>query len=226
MDRDLPPVRAPPPGHDCSGEGPFPYQAFESLDPAAGTEAVREVLDESGPFLDEFCRRVQDYRHRVFPKAGRVRSVRIEDRVVRDRIGHLPVSFLSDRARRALALPSGAAVRPARLVRLSPETAVKQAINHSDLTKRDYRRLPEIVGRGSVFRKDEQQLVFLQHLDRRHTYVAFAKQTRNNEIFLTSFHKIRRTESELARATRGLVEIGRESEDTSLPSFHPGGGAR
>lgn len=103
---------------------------------------------------------------------------------------------------------------------------MKQAINHSDLTKPDYRRLPEVVGRGEVFRKDEQQLVFLQHLNGRHTYIAFAKQTRNNEIFLTSFHKIRRSESELARATRGLVEIGRESEDTSLPSFHPGGGAR
>lgn len=228
MAPDIPPVRESPRDSDRVSAGrPLRYEAFEGFDPAAGIEAVRVVLDEPSPLLNEFCCRVQDYRCRAFPpETRRVRSVRIEDRFIRDSIGYLPVSFLDDRARVALALPDRALGQPARLVRLSPETAVKQIINHSDLTKVDYRHLPEVVGGGEIYQKDEQRLVFLKHLDGRHTHIAFVKQTRNNEIFLTSFHKIRRSASELARATRGLAAIGRGSEDTSLPSFRPDNGAR
>lgn len=180
-------------------------EEIEGLDPGAGIAAVREVLDESSPLLDEFFRQVRYYRDRVFAGVERVRSVRIEDQAVKDRIGDLPISFLGDRARHALPPLPGTKTKPARLVLLSPETAVKQLINHFDLTKRDYRCLPEVIEKGDVLRRDEHNLAFIHDMNDRHAYFAFIKQTRNNEIFLTSFHKIGRRDRD--RASRGLTSV-------------------
>lgn len=164
-------------------------EEIEGLDPGAGIAAVREVLDEPSPLLDEFFRQCRDYRDRVFAGVERVRSVRIEDQTVKDRIGCLPVSFLGDRARHALPPPPGTKTQPARLVLLSPETAVKQLINHPCLSVVDYRKLPGLPERGHMEVLGSRHLAFFRFFDR-YWHKAIVKQTSRNEIYLVSYHRI------------------------------------
>ena len=202
MDRWLDPAPASAPANDPGREPRRPaYEEIENLDPAAGLEAVREILDESNPALVEFFREVRAYRGRVFSEVETAASLRIEDQAVEDRIGDLPVSFLGDRGRGTLPRPEGK-VEPARLVRLSSETAIEQSIDHEDLAVDDYRLLPEWIESGEMFEdEDPNRILFFRRFNgRRHK--AVVEQTSNNELFLTSFHRPRRRQ--LPEALRTL----------------------
>lgn len=173
---------------------PGPVATEDLLEEAAGADyalarrRVRSIVE--GPALDRFLRQVRDYRNRTYPPAiKRVRKVRMKDDD-KAGIGHLLVAALDDPARRALPSPAGIGSTPTRLVRLSPETAVKQIINHRDLTTADYRQIPDVIEHGEFGpdpQNDGRVLVFLRTIDDRYAYKAVIKQTPNNEVFLLSF---------------------------------------
>lgn len=192
VDRGLEPAGASASGQDRGrGLRRLDYEEIEGLDPAAGTEAVRKVLNEPSPALREFFRQVRAHREEVFPGLEKVERLRIEDQAVKDRIGYVPVSFLGDRARDTLPPPLGE-VRPARLVRLSPETAVKQLIKHQNIDVDDYRLLPDLIELGEMFEdEDANCLMFFRRFNGK-WHKAVVKQTSNNELFLTTFHRLRR----------------------------------
>ena len=187
-----------------------------------GAEAAEAMLRSllEGPALPDFLAEVAAYRSRAFPAAvTRVLFVKIRNDAVKDRLGHLPVAILNDRAGMAPPLSR----RPAATVRLSPESAVKQVINHSDLRTEDYRRLPEVIRRGRMLREaDGRHLAFFREIDDRHSYKAVVKRTSNNEVFLTTFQKIRN--SDVARAERRSTR--RKPPDISVdrddPAAHGG----
>lgn len=174
--------------------GPVAWEGLDEEVAAAGADydlargRVRSIVE--GPTLERFLRRVTDYRNRTYPaETKRVRKVRMKDEE-KARIGHLFVAALNDPAREALPPPTGLDSTPTRLVRLSPETAVKQVINHRDLTTADYRQIPDVIERGDFGpdpQKDGRVLVFLRTIDDRYAYKAVIKQTPNNEVFLLSF---------------------------------------
>ena len=87
---------------------------------------------------------------------------------------------------------TGPEVTPTRVVVLSPETAVKQAAKHPEIGMSQYRLLPELIEKGEIFEcRKKHHLLFFHRFDDR-LYGAVVKQTRNNELFLTSFHDSQR----------------------------------
>ena len=103
------------------------------------------------------------------------------------RIGGLAIGALS-RERSPLETASDIEVGWVRLVWLSPETAVKQVIHHADLTAADYLLLPDLLEYGEVMAIDGRRISFFFDFGRRGLYRAIVKQTRTNELFLTTFH--------------------------------------
>ena len=74
------------------------------------------------------------------------------------------------------------------MVRLSAESAVKRAAHHSELRISDYRLLPELIENGEFFRGRRGDHLLFFHKSGGRWYQAVVKQTRNNELFLTTFH--------------------------------------
>lgn len=190
---------------------PGPVAPEDPIEEAAGADydlarrRVRSIVE--GPTLDDFLRRVTDYRNRTYPPETKVvRQVKMRDED-RARIGHLLVGVLNRTARKALPLPMGLESTPTRLVRLSPETAVKQVINHRDLTTADYRQIPDVIEHGDPFLGRHCRLVFLRMINDDYIYKAVVKSAGNaNEVFLVSFHTIRRAK-DLPREKRGLEKV-------------------
>ena len=176
----------------------------------AAAEATLHSLLE-GPVLPDFLAEVAAYRRRAFPATvTRVLFVKIRNDAVKDRLGHLPVAILNDRAGTAPQVPPNGTPGPPCVVRLSPESAVEQVINHSDLTTGDYRRLPEVIRRGRMLREaDGRHLPFFRESDHRHSYKAVVEKT-SNEVFLTTFQKIRNSDS--PRAERQSTQRTRHNE--------------
>lgn len=150
---------------------------------------VRSIVE--GPTLDDFLRRVTDYRNSTYPpEAKRVPKVRMKDEE-KARIGHLFVAALNDPAREALPPPPGLGSTPTRLVRLSPETAVKQVLHHGDLTAADYRRIPDLIEDDRFQKTGDRKLSFFGYYDGR-WHRAMVKQAKAaDEIYLASYHKAR-----------------------------------
>ena len=109
----------------------------------------------------------------------------------------MSVGIATDSAHEKIPSPLDAKFKRTRVVRLSPETVVKQVINHRDLKLEDYRRLPDVIRRGNIYVEDERHLIFYRESGGQ-LYEAVVKQTPNNELFLKSFH---RAESRHERAT-------------------------
>ena len=181
------------PGGEQAGEGRGTrlVERLEREIAGAGVEAaeaaLRSLLDS--PTLPDFLAEVTAYRRRAFPATvGRVTSVKIEDQAVRSRLGQVPIALLDSRRRGALELPPGAETRSAGLVRLSPETAVKQVINHGDLGVRHYRWLADLIANGEMLVQDERRLVFFGEFDAEGLFRAVVKQAPNNELYLATFH--------------------------------------
>ena len=205
------PVREPLPdagGGSKSGENRWPA-LIGRLDRQIGTgeydrarATIRAVVN--GPDLDEFLWRAMAYaRQAVPPTVRRVSVVRL-DTAVNARIGQFPAAVLSDNARTALTPMSAVIAVPTRLVRLSAESAVKQVINHSDLTTADYRLLPDLIERGAVSANSDGRHVTVLREFEGFLYLAVVKQTAANELFLKSFHKIgKRDVPRALRRSRG-----------------------
>ena len=168
-------------------------------------EAAHRSLMKKSPLLEGFHQQIADYGQR-HPKEARAEKVEIKDRVFKERLGDFWIALLDDRARKALKAPSGAKLSPTRLVRLSPETALKQ-MKHMDrerhkrpLRLSDYRDLlPEVIRHGEMYKSRKgNHLLFFHRSDGR-WYQAVVKQTGNNELFLTTFHEAKRRTRNAAR---------------------------
>ena len=129
------------------------------------------------------------YRQEL-PDENPLDRIVIDDPSVRSRIGRVPVAILTDAAHVALT-PVGSEIETPRLVWMSPETALKQLKHHRSHLRRPlrpehYRRLPDVVETGRFLVADERRLRFFRVFDR--LCEAVVKRTRNNELFLTTFH--------------------------------------
>ena len=178
------------------------HGAADTADRELARAAHRSLI--RSPLLDDFHRQVADYGRR-HPEEAKAERVEIRDRAFRERLGDFWVALLGDRERRALKDPTGAG-RPTRLVRLSPDTALKQSARHPDLGAADYRLLPELIEHGEmVGSRDGNHLSFLRRFGGQ-WYRAVVKQTRNNELFLSTFYKV--NEWELPRLRRRALRAG------------------
>ena len=164
----------------------------DAADRALAAAAHRSLM--RSPLLEGFHQRIVDYGRR-HPDEAKARRVEIRDRVFEERLGDFWIALLDERARRALKAPAGADLRPTLLVRLSPETALKQ-LKHLDPEKHerplrlsDYRRLPDVIENGEMLVEDANHLAFVHRIDDA-WYKAAVKQTRHNELFLTTFHRV------------------------------------
>lgn len=201
------------PGREQAGEarGTRLVQRFEREIAGAGVEAAEAALRSflEGPTLPDFLAEVTAYRRRAFPATvTRVVFVKIRDEALKDRIGHLPMALLNDGATATSGPLPNRWPGPLRVVRLSPESAVKQVINHPDLTTEDYRRLPAVIRHGRMCREpDGRHLAFFLEMDSRYSYKAVVKRTANDEVFLTTFQKI--GNSDVPRAERRSLKKSR-----------------
>ena len=227
------PVREPlpePGGRSKSGENRW-TALIGRLDRQIGTgeddrarATIRAVVN--GPDLDEFLWRAMAYARQAFPPTVRRVSVVRLDTAIKAGIGQFPAAVLSDTARSALTPMSAVIAVPTRLVRLSAESAIKQVINHSDLTTADYRLLPDLIERGAVSANNDGRHVTVLREFEGVLYLAVVKQTAANELFLKSFHKIgKRDVPRALRRSRGAG--GSRPDDStgsaaSLPEAHGG----
>ena len=179
---------------------------------------IRECLDERDPLLDQFRAGIAAV-DREHPEWRQRHPVVIPDPEIKDRIGEIPVAALPDDARADLT-PAPRARSPAgRVVWLSPETALKQR-KHEDeghrkpLRAHHYRRLPDIVQHGERERMRHRHLAFYHRING-DWFRLVVKQTANNEIYLKTFHHVRR---------RHLPPTLQDASQTGNPVAH--GGAR
>ena len=174
--------------------------AIDAAHPADARATVLSVRES--PIPHWFHREAQTFA-KDHPEIAKSDLVRIKDQAFKDRLGHLPVALFGNQARSKLKPLTGPEVEPTRVVRLSAESAVKQAARHSELRISDYRLLPELIEEGEIFksRRDNHLQFFRRFNDR--WYHAVVKQTRNNELFLVSFRKAKRRDRDAAeRQTR------------------------
>ena len=188
VDKGLDPAWASNPGK-VRGETLMDHLngALDAADPADARAAFLSL--RQGPIPQWFHREAGTFAKKN-PKIAKAERVEIEDQAFIDRLGHLPVALFGDRARAKLKPLTGPEVTPTRVVRLSPETAVKQAGHHPELGIPHYRRLPDMIEHGeTTINADGKHLSFIQRLDG-HWYEAVVKQTPNNELFLKTFHRV------------------------------------
>ena len=95
-------------------------------------------------------------------------------------------------------------------VRLSPETAIKQADRHADVGPEDYLRVQRILDEGRVFRSAVSSRAIMGFIEEDgKMWRAVVKTTRDGrETYLTTLHRAQ--DYDLRSAIRNLEEIGRE----------------
>ncbi len=78
------------------------------------------------------------------------------------------------------------------MVRLSDETARKQAEKHSDVKLEDYARIQDVIDRGLVVRQGERTLVFVAETEAGQWWRLVVKRTADGrETYLVAFHRIK-----------------------------------
>lgn len=181
--------RGADPEPECAG--------IRSPDSAFDPAAVRPWV--GGPRLDRYLAEVSLYRRAAFePTVRRVRCVRIAE-ADRARIGYFPIAVLCRPAPESAEARADASAM-ARVVWLSPETAVKQVIHHDDLTATAYRVLREIVEQGEVFERENGRLLtFFDQDESGCLYRAVVKQAPDSTCFLATFHRARMRDWRAAR---------------------------
>ena len=93
-----------------------------------------------------------------------------------------------------------------RIVRLSSETAAKQAVRHPDIDPGDYANIQHILDGGELFRDGDRWVTGFAEVEGR-LWRAVVKATRNgSEIYAVSLH--RATEHKLRSAQRRLDRLG------------------
>lgn len=116
--------------------------------------------------------------------------------------GGFPVGRLPDEIAGALSAKSS-------VVRLSRETAIKQASTHKTLAQGDYGRLLEMIAAGQVLADRPRHLVLLQRFGGRWWHAAVKVTRDGRELYLQSF---RRTDEENVAAVRKRSRVVREGE--------------
>ena len=161
---------------------------IEAADPSDARAAVLSVRES--PISRFFHRQARTFAQEN-PEIAKAERVEIEDQAFKNRLGHLPVALFGDRARAKLKPLTEPKVTPTRLVLLSPENAVKQVGHHPTIGMSDYRFLDEMIEKGETFEsRKAHHLLFFRRFNGQ-LYEAVVKQTRNNELFLLSFHRAR-----------------------------------
>ena len=181
------------------GADPEPESAgLQCTDSTFDTSAVRSWVE--GPRLARYLADVLLYRKAAFgPAVRRVKYVRIAQSD-RAGLGYFPIAVLCRPTRAAPDAPTGGGTAMSRVVWLSPETAVKQVIHHDDLTVAEYRLLPEVIERGEAFEQhDRRRLVVFHEPEGERLYRAIVKRTRNDEQFLTTFHRANQRDRQAIR---------------------------
>ncbi len=78
------------------------------------------------------------------------------------------------------------------MVRLSDETARKQAEKHSDVKLEDYARIQDVIDQGLVVRQGERTLVFVAETEAGQWWRLVVKRTADGrETYLVAFHRIK-----------------------------------
>ena len=93
-------------------------------------------------------------------------------------------------------------------VRLSRETAAKQAIHHSDVRPEDYAVVHQILDRGSLFKASERHLVGFLEWEGRMWRAVIKVTADQSETYLASLHKAK--DRDFTAARRRLKGIDRE----------------
>ena len=160
---------------------------IDAADPALARAAVLSL--QQGPIPQWFHREARTFA-KENPEIANAAIVKIKDQGFKDRLGHLPVALFGDRARAQMKPLTEPKVTPTRLVLLSPENAVKQVGHHPTIGMSDYRFLDEMIEKGETFEESRKahHLLFFRRFNGQ-LYEAVVKQTRNNELFLLSFHR-------------------------------------
>ena len=197
VDRGLDPAWATNPGrHRARVLADGLHGKLGRADEQLAQAAVRDMA--RSPILDGFLRQLRGFRKK-HPGAAEM------SQFIEARIGELPVAVLDSGVLKALRLATSRNA-PSAVVRLSPDTALKQ-FKHP-LAPTDYRRVPDLVARGEVFvERNGKNLVFFAELDKT-LFKAAVKRTAKNELYLTSF---RRAEERHRRRERRRSRLVREA---------------
>ncbi|MDE0389444.1 MAG: hypothetical protein OXI75_12160 [Rhodospirillales bacterium] len=97
------------------------------------------------------------------------------------------------------------------MVRLSGETAHKQAERHPDVKSNDYDRIQDVVDQGLVVRQGERTLVFVAETEAEQWWRLVVKRTADGrETYLVAFHRIKPNQ---VRSTARRGEVVRHGKD-------------
>ena len=199
VDRGLDPSWATNPGqHRARVLAEGLHGRLQRADEQFARAAVRDVVDS--PILAGFLRQVRGF-HKKRPAARGV------SRPIEARIGEIPVAVVRAPTLKTLRAVPRARNAPSAVVRLSPDTGLKQ-LKHEQLTVVHYRILPELIEHGEGFLLDSQKLVFYGKFDG-HLYRAIVKSTGKGELYLTTFHRVAGRHRRRHRRRLELVQEGR-----------------
>ena len=94
-------------------------------------------------------------------------------------------------------------------VKLSSETARKQAERHPDLTPDDYARIQDVIDRGTVVREGERTLVLMAEIETDKWWRVVVKSTADGrETYLVTFHRIKPNQVPAARRRGVMIRSG------------------
>lgn len=97
------------------------------------------------------------------------------------------------------------------IVRLSDETARKQAEKHPDIKSEDYARVQEVIDQGLVVRQGERTLVFVAETEEGQWWRLVVKRTADGrETYLVAFHRIKLNQ---IRSTKRRGQVVRNGYD-------------
>lgn len=173
---------------------------IETADQQLARAAVNRVV--TSPVLDQFLADADAHKAVLARTADDIDDA-ARQRVV-DAIGDLPVAF----ADRELAAYVGSKTQ---LVRMSAESAGKQLVRHPDIDAASYQSLDELLAMGEVLRKDARTIiVFGSDSSGAHLRAVLKRAGKNNnELFLTTFHRVDEGRRKKARETMKRLRASR-----------------
>ena len=99
------------------------------------------------------------------------------------------------------------------IVRLSGETARKQAEKHPDVTPDDYARVQDVADWGLVVRQGEPTLVFVAETTAGISWRLVVKRTADGrETYLVAFHRINPNQVRSTMRRGEMVRLGRDGQ--------------
>ena len=105
-----------------------------------------------------------------------------------------------------------------RFVRLSRQTAAKQAARHPDVTPDDYTRLQQVLDSGAAILEKDHTLVCVKELDRGRWWRAVVKRTADrHKTFLVTFHRIKPNQAATAHRRGRSIRPGKPERQWTAP---------